>query len=279
MQLRKTFLWFGFFASIAPATTPAHCSTLFFADGFDYVYNQTTGYQQFSQFQPNGTSATAGGSSAGITVSSSANLLSGVLRIFNQGDGSAGIDAASEAAIGDTITAHGSTGGLNLGVNIDVGGTITDTTYTNNNTFLIVDVLPVGAFDQSNYFSDILYSEIYTLGPNANPAYGWQSYGSFIDGNYPSGTNVIPLNIPFDNIGSNFQIFIALQSYEIGSAGVWTTDYTDPFTVSLAPPAGVTLDSSGGISGSIASAPEPAPPVLLLVALSLLAIMRPRSAE
>ncbi len=136
----------------------------------------------------------------------------------------------------------------------------------------MVDILPVGAFDQSNYFSDILYSAIYILGPNTTPSYGWQGYGSSITGTYPSGTNVIPLNIPFNDIGTNFQIFIALESYEIGTAGIWSTDYRDPFDVSLSSPNGVTLESAGGIP--IASTPEPGTFVLLLSAMAGIFLVR-----
>lgn len=256
------------------AAIPGYASTLYFANSYNYVYNGTL--TPFNQFSPNATTASSNGGADGITVSSSANLDTGVLKIYDSGNGSGGINTASEATLGDTITATGSTGGLNLTANIALGGTITDTTYTNNNTFLVVDVLPVGAFDQSNYFSNILFSAIYALGPNTTPSYAWQTYGSNILGSYPSGTNTIPINIPFNNIGTNFQIFIALETYEIGTSGVWTTDYTDPFTVTLSAPNGITLDSVGGIAGTtqIAPSPEPGTFALLLAASAWIGVRR-----
>jgi hypothetical protein len=68
------------------------------------------------------------------------------------------------------------------------------------------------------------------------------------------------LQIPFDTIGSNFQIELVLGSDELVSGGspTWSADFMDPINVSLSAPNGVTLTSASGLlPGTQGTVPEP----------------------
>src|SRR5579885_776427 len=61
-------------------------------------------------------------------------------------------------------------------------------------------------------------------------------------GTCPNGPCSIPVSIPFNTIGSDFQIELELESFEsTEGADVWDADYADTMTVSLTAPNGVTL--------------------------------------
>jgi hypothetical protein len=66
------------------------------------------------------------------------------------------------------------------------------------------------------------------------------------------------LQIPFNTIGSNFQIELVLGSAEDVGLGspTWSADFMDPINVSLSAPAGVTLTSASGLLPGT-TVPEP----------------------
>jgi hypothetical protein len=77
------------------------------------------------------------------------------------------------------------------------------------------------------------------------------------------------LQIPFNTIGSNFQIELVLGSSEdvtgIGSPS-WSADFMDPINVTLSAPAGVTLTSASGLLPGTVGAAVPEPSSLPLAA-------------
>jgi len=90
-----------------------------------------------------------------------------------------------------------------------------------------------------------------------------------VDGTFGNGPNTIPLQIPFDTIGSNFQIELVLGSAElvtgIGSP-TWSADFMDPINVSLSAPAGVTLTSASDLLPGTVPEPSTLPLAAPLIA-------------
>lgn len=113
-----------------------------------------------------------------------------------------------------------------------------------------------GTFDQSIFTAnraDVLVSRGYLLGNGTDTSIAdalFTANDVAVDGVFGDGQNTIPLQIPFDTIGSNFQIELVLGSEEdvtgIGSP-TWSADFMDPINVSLSAPAGVTLTSASGL--------------------------------
>ena len=211
-----------------------------------------------------------------ITGYAYANLTSGTLGILSSANLPTNYGPIAHdfvyAFMGDTVTATGSTAGLNLGVNLKVNGSTTYSDPSQNETFIAVWAFTPGTFDTPDWTvpSQVLFSEGFTLGAGTADyrsdfaSYGINDYG----GNYcnPSCTGAtIPIDIPFSSLESNFQILVALESYEQGDAstgGTWTTDFSHTLDVSLSAPAGVTLTTdSGGLLAS--SVPEPSAIILL----------------
>jgi hypothetical protein len=206
----------------------------------------------------------------GDTNSVSANLATGMLGVLNAGT-SVTTPGVYEtiAQIGDTITATGSASGLsglNLGVNITVNGTTSYSDPSGAFSWLWVYMFVPGTFDQSIFTSpgNILVSRGYLLGTGTNTNIAdllFQDNNVAVDGSFGNGPNTIPLQIPFNTIGSNFQIELVLGSLEdlngIGSP-TWSADFMDPINVSLSAPAGVTLTSASGLlPGTVGAVPEP----------------------
>jgi PEP-CTERM motif-containing protein len=222
---------------------------------------------------------------SGISGYAYANLSAGTMGILSTGN----VDPSSGpinndfvyAVMGDTITAAGPAAGLNLGVNLTVNGTTSYSDPSQNVTFLAIWVVIPGTFDTTDFTApqQELFTEGFTLGNGTGDYtqyfsdFGIHSYG----GHYGDGTNTIPLNIPFATLGNNFQILVALETYEGGgdaSTGYsWSTDYSHTLTVSLTPPAGVTLQSGSGVFPG-ASTPEPVTMAMAALALCGLAWRR-----
>jgi hypothetical protein len=173
------------------------------------------------------------------------------------------------AQLGDTITATGSASGLSgldLGVNISENGTTSFSDSSGNFSFLWVYMFTPGTFDQSVFTSnpgDVLISRGYLLGNGTNTSIADSLFAAndvAVDGVFGDGPNTIPLQIPFDTIGSNFQIELVLGSDELVSGGspTWSADFMDPINVSLSAPNGVTLTSASGLlPGTQGTVPEP----------------------
>ena len=205
----------------------------------------------------------------GATNSASANLGTGFLGVLN-----AGTDVTTPgvyetiAQLGDTITATGSASGLsglNLGVNISENGTTSFSDSSGNFSWLWVYMFTPGTFDQSQFTSpgNVLISRGYLLGNGTNTNIAdalFTANDVAVDGVFGDGPNTIPLQIPFNTIGSNFQIELVLGSAELVSGGspTWSADFMDPINVTLSAPAGVTLTSASGLlPGTVGAVPEP----------------------
>ena len=216
------------------------------------------------------TSASYSATINGATNTVSANLANGMLGVLN-----AGTDVTTPgvyetiAQIGDTITATGSASGLSgldLGVNITETGTTSFSDSSGNFSWLWVYMFVPGTFDQSQFTTpgNVLISRGYLLGNGTNTSIADALFAAndvAVDGTFGDGTNTIPLQIPFNTIGSNFQIELVLGSAEdvtgIGSP-TWSADFLDPLNVTLSAPAGVTLTSASGLlPGTVGAVPEP----------------------
>jgi hypothetical protein len=187
--------------------------------------------------------------------------------------------------MGDTITVQGSTGLLNLGVDLNVDGSSLLSDPTQNLTFVGVYAFTPGTFNGNDFTlpGQVLFSEGFVLGPGTMPyASDFSQFGLTYGGSYATGTQNIPLKIPFSTLGSNFQLLISLETYEDGSTltgNNWDSDYYHTLTASLVAPAGVTLTSaSGAFPGAASAVPEPKGVVMLIGAMLMLAVMVRRRA-
>ena len=247
-------------------------STLYFSNAFNYTSDGT----QYHQYSPNGVSATESGTDPGESVASSANISTGTLKMLNNGTVTSGfsVNTASYASLGDTITATGSTAGLNLGVNLQVDGSAQTDQPAEDDTFLVVAAYAPGVFD-SNAYGTPLWAEGFGLGTDSGGAAPGQStpgsgivgvYGiTSLTNSYNDGSESIPLNIPFATLPTTFDLFIAMGSYEVGSdITTWDNDYSHTLTVSLSAPGGVSLSSASGVFPTVdGAAPEPSTFALL----------------
>jgi hypothetical protein len=262
MFSRSAIAGFGFMFAAGVANASGVPSTLYFSDAFNYTNAAT-----YSQYAPNLTVASANGADDGETVFSSANLATGTLRMLNDGSVTQGfsVSDASYASLGDTITATGTTAGLQLGVNLQVNGSTQTDVPADDDTFLVVAAYAPGVFD-SNAYSTPLWAEGFGLGtdsggaaPGGVPGSGIVTeYGiTSLTNSYGDGSESIPLDIPFATLPTTFDLFIAMGSYEVGSdMTTWTNDYSDTLTASLSAPAGVNLSSASGVFPGTAT-PEP----------------------
>jgi hypothetical protein len=216
------------------------------------------------------TSASYSATINGATNTVSANLATGMLGVLNAGTNvtTPGV-YETIAQLGDTITATGSASGLsglNLGVNITENSTTSFSDSSGNFSWLWVYMFTPGTFDQSQFTTpgNVLISRGYLLGNGTNTNVADALFAAnnvAVDGTFGDGPNTIPLQIPFNTIGSNFQIELVLGSAElvngIGSP-TWSADLLDPLNVSLSAPAGVTLTSASGLlPGTVGVVPEP----------------------
>ena len=206
----------------------------------------------------------------GDTNSAAANLATGMLGVLNAGTNVTTPNVyATFAQLGDTITATGSASGLsglNLGVNISENSITSFSDSSGNFSYLWVYMFTPGTFDQSTFTAnraDVLISRGYLLGNGTNTSIADSLFAAndvAVDGVFGDGPNTIPLQIPFDTIGSNFQIELVLGSDELVSGGspTWSADFMDPINVSLSAPNGVTLTSASGLlPGTQGTVPEP----------------------
>jgi hypothetical protein len=221
----------------------------------------------------------------GATNSAAANLATGMLGVLNAGNNvtTPGV-YATFAQLGDTITATSTASGLsglNLGVNISLDSTTSFSDSSGNFSFLWVYMFTPGTFDQTRFTAlpNVLVSRGYLLGNGTDTGIAdvlFAANNVAVDGVFGDGQNTIPLQIPFDTIGSNFQIELVLGSEEqvsgIGSP-TWSADFLDPLNVSLSAPAGVTLTSASGLlPGTVGAVPEPSSLPLAASAIALLII-------
>lgn len=189
------------------------------------------------------------------------------------------LSVAAEAYMGDTITAHGSTTGLNLGLNFAVNGSSSYDDPSQGLTFLSVYILQAGTFDTSPYLPGILWSRGFVLGAGTldHTSYFTQFHLTY-GGSYGNGTSIIPIDIPFATIGSSFQLLVTLQSYVFGDSSTgtnWDADFGHTVTTSLAAPTGVSLTSGSGVlPGTTSDTPEPRSALLLGAGILLLSIRR-----
>ncbi|HEV8039535.1 MAG TPA: hypothetical protein VGP62_11780 [Bryobacteraceae bacterium] len=244
-------------------------------------------YQPAFPPPPGTTSASFTGTINGATNSAAANLATGMLGVLNAGN-SVTTPGVYEtiAQIGDTITATGSASGLtglDLGVNISEKSTTSFSDSSGNFSWLWVFMFTPGTFDQTQFTTlpNILVSRGYLLGNGTNTNIADALFAAnnvAVDGTFGDGTNTIPLQIPFNTIGSNFQIELVLGSAQdvtgIGSP-TWSADFLDPLNVTLSAPAGVTLTSASGLlPGTVGAVPEPStlPLAGTMIALVIIAL-------
>lgn len=234
---------------------------------------------------PGTNSASLSATINGATNSASANLATGMLGVLNAGNNvtTPGV-YETIAQLGDTITATGSSSGLSgldLGVNISLNGTTSYSDPSGAFSWLWVFMFVPGTFDQSIFTSNsnILISRGYLLGNGTNTNIAdalFTANNVAVDGAFGDGPNTIPLQIPFNTIGSNFQIELVLGSVEdvtgIGSP-TWSADFMDPINVTLSAPAGVTLSSASGLlPGTVGAVPEPSGLPLAMIAMIIFAL-------
>jgi hypothetical protein len=245
--------------SAVSASASSITPTLYFSDAFDYTNGTPSAGQIYADYEPNAVTASATGSINGETTTSSASLSAGTLKILNTGNidpSLGGANTASYASLGDTITASGATAGLNLGVSITENGSASAASPGDDDTFLVVAAYTPGVFD-TNAYSTPLWSVGYQIGADSTAGSSgiFSLYGlSSATGVYGDGSNTIPISIPFTTLGSNFDLFVAMGSYENGSGLVWSNDFSHTLNVSLSAPAGVSLTSASGV---LPGTPEP----------------------
>jgi hypothetical protein len=230
-------------------------TTLYFANAFDYTNSAT-----YHDYAPNLLTAIETGSDVGETVTSSASLTAGTLKILNEGsvDPSISPNTASFASLGDTLTASGATAGLNLGVGITVDGSAFADHPSEDATFMLVAAYAPGVFD-SNAYSTPLWAAGYSLGTDSKNTAGLLSlYGvTSLSGTYADGSEFVPISIPFSVLPSTFDLYIAMGSYETGTGLNWTNDFSHTLSVGLTTPNGVTVTSASNALSITSSTPEP----------------------
>ncbi len=242
--------------ALACGSVNAVAATLYFSDAFNYTNGNPSANQTYSDYEPNNVAASATGSINGETTTSSASISAGTLRVLNTGSISpslGGANTASYASLGDTITSSGATAGLNLGVNISVDGTAFADNPPDDTTFLVVAAYTAGVFDNNEY-STPLWVAGYALGADSVVVPGDSGPDGLIStfgvtslaGTYGDGANNIPISIPFASLPSNFDLFVALASYENGSGLDWSNDYSHTLSLSVSAPNGVTVSSASG---------------------------------
>jgi hypothetical protein len=230
------------------------------------------------------TSTSFSGTINGATNSAAANLATGMMGILNAGNNvtTPGV-YETFAQLGDTITAKGPASGLsglNLGVNITENGTTSFSDPSSNFSFLYVYVFNVGTFDQPLFTTpgNVLISKGYLLGngTNANIADSLFTADDVpVSGVFGDGPNTIPLQIPFNTIGGDFQIELVLGSVELvsGANETWSADFMDPINVSLSAPAGVTLTSASGLfPGTVVPEPSTLPLATVMIGIIVFAL-------
>ena len=185
------------------------------------------------------------------------------------------INDVTEAYMGDTITVAGTTGSLNLGLDLNIDGSFTGDP-TQNLTFVGVYAFTPGTFDTNDFTApgQVLFSEGFVVGSGTMPySTYFTNYDLTYAGTYGTGTQNIPLDIPFATLGSNFQLLITLETYENAdspTANSWDVDYYHTLTASLSAPAGVTLTSASGVFPGTTAVPEPRLVFLMIGGLALL---------
>lgn len=216
-------------------------------------------------------------------TTSSANLSSGQLHAWSRGFVlSSATDATpfttfSQAFIGDTFTATGV--GLNGGhlyTNLTLDGSITSFAQTNqstlnNNSYVEVYFDPVGSFN-GPYTPIAAY--FWGIGPNASTGHPPNAtfMGVFSDLSAPIN---IPIDIPFGQLGSTFQMVIALGADISGTStgGIsWDASFGHTLTATLSTSPDIDLTSTGGFAGTpiTQNTPEPGTASLLFVAVGAL---------
>jgi hypothetical protein len=277
MKARKTNLWiilalFSFGAAGAKADTQYLTDATPIINGFGMGGLLTNTLAANSTF-----------TNAGQSGSAYADISTGTMGVESSGNVATSfgtINDAAEAFMGDTITVAGTTGLLNLGVDLNVDGSSVLSDPTQNLTFVGVYAFTPGTFDTSDFTAggQELFGEGFVLGP------GTMSYASYFSqfgltyaGSYGTGTQNIPLNIPFSTLGSNFQLLISLETYEDGSSltgNEWDSDYYHTLTASLVAPAGVTLTSASGAFPGTSAVPEPKSAVFVIGGLLMAVLLR-----
>jgi hypothetical protein len=237
---------------------------------------------------PGTTSASFSGTINGATNGATANLATGTLGVLSAGNDVSVTSPTifeSIAQLGDTITATSTASGLSglsLGVNISETGTTSFSDSSQNFSWIWVYMFTPGTFDQSQFTlpGNVLASEGFLLGNGTNTNIADELFTAndvAVDGTFGDGTNTIPITIPFDTIGSNFQIEIVLgtsQFITTPAPSTWSADFLDPLTVSLSAPAGVTLTSASGVlPGTQAAVPEPSSWVLVASAIGVVVLV------
>jgi hypothetical protein len=260
------------------------------ADTLSFAYVELPGTYSPAFPPPAGTtSASFSGTVNGATNSASADLATGMLGVLNAGTNvsTPGV-YETIAQLGDTITATGSSSGLsglNLGVNISENGTTSFSDSSGNFSWLWVYMFTPGTFDQTQFTTpgNVLISRGYLLGSGTNTNIADALFAAndvAVDGVFGDGQNTIPLQIPFDTIGSNFQIELVLGSSQFFTSGsqTWSADFMDPINVSLSAPAGVTLTSASGLLPGAQTVPEPSslPLAAAMIALAVTAAAKRR---
>jgi hypothetical protein len=277
MQVRKTNLWI-ILALFSFAAAGAKADTQYLTDATSIIGGFGQGGLQYNTLGANSTFTNAGQSATAY-----ADISNGTMGVESSGSVPTTfgmINDGAEAFMGDTITVAGTTGLLNLGVDLNVDGSSLLSDPSQNLTFVGVYAFAPGTFDTSDFTAagQVLFSEGFVLGPGTMPyASDFSQFGLTYGGSYATGTQNIPLKIPFSTLGSNFQLLISLETYEDGSTltgNNWDSDYYHTLTASLVAPAGVTLTSaSGAFPGATSAVPEPKLVAFLMAGMLMLVVV------
>ena len=277
MQVRKTNLWIILVFSLG--AVGAKADTQYLSDATSIIAGFGQGGLQLNTLAANSTFTNLGQSATAY-----ADISTGTMGVESSGNVSTTlgtINDGAEAFMGDTITVQGSTGLLNLGVDLNVDGSSLLSDPTQNLTFVGVYAFTPGTFNGNDFTlpGQALFSEGFVLGPGTMPyASDFSAFGLTYGGSYGTGTQNIPLKIPFSTLGSNFQLLISLETYEDGSTltgNDWDSDYYHTLTASLVAPAGVTLTSaSGAFPGTASAVPEPKLVAFLMAGILMLVVVR-----